>query len=61
MASQNKVMTAQEAVSRFVHDGDHLVIGNYTVGNCAALVFEVIRQGRRGLTNALNKALARGK
>ena len=47
---KNKVMTAQEAVSRFVQDGDHLVIGNYTVGTCAALVFEVIRQQRKGLT-----------
>lgn len=47
---KNKVMTAQEAVNRFVQDGDHLVIGNYTVGTCAALVFEVIRQQRKGLT-----------
>ncbi len=46
----NKVMTAKEAVSRFVRDGDHLVIGNYTAGTCAALVFEVIRQERKGLT-----------
>lgn len=46
----NKVMTAQEAVERYVRDGDHLVIGNYTVGTCAALVFEVIRQRRQGLT-----------
>jgi glutaconate CoA-transferase subunit A len=47
---KNKVMTAKEAVSRFVHDGDHLVIGNYTVGTCAELVFEVTRQKRKGLT-----------
>jgi glutaconate CoA-transferase subunit A len=45
----NKVMTAKEAVARYVHDGDHLVIGNYTVGTCAELVFEVARQGRKGL------------
>jgi glutaconate CoA-transferase subunit A len=43
-------MTAKEAIGRFVHDGDHLIIGNYTVGTCAELVFEVIRQGRKGLT-----------
>ena len=46
----NKIMTVKEAISRFVHDGDHLVIGNYTVGTCMDMVFEVIRQGRKGLT-----------
>ncbi|HDP25340.1 MAG TPA: CoA transferase subunit A [Deltaproteobacteria bacterium] len=51
MAHQtNKVMTAKEAIGRFVHDGDHLVIGNYTVGTCAELVFEVIRQQKKHLT-----------
>ena len=47
---QNKVMSAKEAISKFVQDGDHLVIGNYTVGTCAELVFEVIRQQKKGLT-----------
>ncbi|MGD0279008.1 MAG: CoA-transferase [Smithella sp.] len=47
---QNKVMKAQEAIEKFVKDGDHLVIGNYTVGTCAELVFEVIRQQKKGLT-----------
>lgn len=47
---RNKVMSAKEAVSRFVKDGEHLVIGNYTVGTCAELVFEVIRQRKKGLT-----------
>ena len=28
--NQNKVMTTHEAIRRFVSDGDHLVIGNYT-------------------------------
>lgn len=45
-----KVMDAREAVSRFVHDGDHLVIGNYSVSSCIGLIFEVIRQERKGLT-----------
>lgn len=45
-----KVMTAREAISRYVRDGDELVIGNYTVGTCMELVAEVIRQGRRDLT-----------
>jgi len=46
----SKVMQAKEAIGTFVHDGDHLVIGNYTVGTCAELVFEVIRQHKKGLT-----------
>src|SRR5660398_2828 len=51
MAERNgKVMSAKEAIGKFVHDGDQLVIGNYTVGSCAELVYEVIRQGRKGLT-----------
>ena len=44
---ENKVMSAKEAISKFVHDGDHLIIGNYTVGTCAELVFEVTRQAGR--------------
>jgi glutaconate CoA-transferase subunit A len=48
--NDNKIMTVKEAVGKFVRDGDHLVIGNYTVGTCMDMVFEVIRQGKRGLT-----------
>jgi glutaconate CoA-transferase subunit A len=48
--AENKIMTAQEAIGRFVQDSDHLVIGNYTVGTCYELVFEVIRQQKKGLT-----------
>jgi glutaconate CoA-transferase subunit A len=48
--NENKVISAKEAVARFVHDKDELVIGNYTVGTCAELVYEVIRQERKGLT-----------
>ena len=33
-----------------MHDDDHLVIGNYTVGTCAELVYEVIRQQKKGFT-----------
>jgi hypothetical protein len=33
-ADPNKLMTTQEAIRRFVKDGDHLVIGTYTVGMC---------------------------
>ncbi len=45
-----KVMSAQAAIAKFVHDGDELVIGNYTVGSCAELVYEITRQGKKGFT-----------
>jgi len=46
----SKVMTAKEAVSRFVHDGNTVITGNYTESLPLSLIFEVIRQGRKGLT-----------
>ncbi len=46
----NKIMSAKEAVSRFVGNGCELIIGNYTVGTCAELVFEICRQKVTGLT-----------
>jgi glutaconate CoA-transferase subunit A len=48
--SSNKIMSAKEAVSRFVNDGNQLIIGNYTVSTCAELVFEVARQQKKALT-----------
>ena len=45
-----KAMSSVEAIERFVHDGDELVIGNYTVGSCAELVYEIVRQGKKGFT-----------
>ncbi len=52
----DKIMTVQEAISRFVRDGDQLVIGNYTVGSCAELVYEVIRQEKKGLRSIRSPA-----
>jgi glutaconate CoA-transferase subunit A len=49
-SANEKIMTPKEAISRFVQNGDQLVIGNYTVGSCAELVYEVIRQGKKGFT-----------
>ena len=46
----DKVMSARDAVEELVHDGDEVVIGNYTVGTCAELVFEVVRQAKKNLT-----------
>jgi glutaconate CoA-transferase, subunit A len=49
-SNANKVMSAREAVSRFIHDGDELIIGNYTVGTCVELIFEICRQNKKGFT-----------
>ena len=47
---KSKVMSAAKAVSRFVSDGDHLIIGNYTVCTCAEIVCEIARQQKKGFT-----------
>lgn len=43
-------MSAKEAVSRFIQDGEELIIGNYTVGTCTELIFEICRQNKQGFT-----------
>jgi glutaconate CoA-transferase subunit A len=48
--ANGKVMSARDAIAKFVRDGEELVIGNYTVGSCAELVYEIVRQGRKGFT-----------
>lgn len=50
MHEKNKVMTARDAIARFLHDGDSLIVGNYTEGIPYSLIFEIIRQKKRGLT-----------
>lgn len=47
---KDKRMTAREAVQRFVVDGDSLAIGNSLYAMPFALIHEIIRQGRKGLT-----------
>jgi len=50
MTVENKVMGLAEAIQRFVHDGDHVSIGGFTITrNPMALAYEIIRQGRKGL------------
>jgi len=45
-----KIMSLEQAVSTFVHDGDSLCIGGCTTNRKPyALVREIIRQGRKGL------------
>ncbi|MBI5584945.1 MAG: CoA transferase subunit A [Deltaproteobacteria bacterium] len=46
----DKRMSAREAIERLVQDGDELIIGNYTVGTCTELVYEVVRQRKKNLT-----------
>lgn len=50
MTNASKVMSMREAVSRFVHDGDSLVIEGFTHLICFAAAHEIIRQKRRDLT-----------
>ncbi len=45
-------MPMREAVARFVHDGDTVVIEGFTHLICFAAGHEIIRQGRRDLTLA---------
>ena len=46
-----KVMTAAEAVSKFVNDGDCLALGGFSTNRRAyGLVREIIRQGKKDLT-----------
>ena len=47
---ENKVMGPAEAISRFVHDGDHISMGGFTVvRNPVGLVFEIVRRKIRNL------------
>jgi glutaconate CoA-transferase, subunit A len=47
----DKRMSAEEAIAGFVHDGDELIIGNYTLGMACGLIYEIVRQKKRGLTH----------
>lgn len=50
MSEQTKVMTAQEAVTRFVKDGDCLALGGFVTNRRPyALVREIIRQRKKRL------------
>jgi len=46
----SKVMTAREAVSRFIHDGDTVTVGGFWHAISYALTHEIIRQGKKQLT-----------
>jgi glutaconate CoA-transferase subunit A len=47
---QGKIMSAAEAVRRFINDGDMIALGGFTVSrNPMAIAHEIIRQGKRDL------------
>jgi glutaconate CoA-transferase, subunit A len=48
--AQTKLTTMDEAIRRFVHDGDVVVIEGFTHLICFAAAHEIIRQRRRDLT-----------
>ena len=50
VSAQTKVMGMDEAIRRFVHDGDVIVIEGFTHLICFAAAHEIIRQRRRDLT-----------
>jgi len=45
-----KVMTMEDAIARYVQDGDSVAIEGFTSCICFAAAHEIIRQGRRELT-----------
>jgi glutaconate CoA-transferase subunit A len=47
---ETKLMQMEQAISRFVHDGDVIVIEGFTHLICFAAAHEIIRQRRRELT-----------
>jgi glutaconate CoA-transferase subunit A len=46
----SKVVSMRDAIARYVHDGDTVVIEGFTHLICFAAGHEIIRQGRRDLT-----------
>ena len=49
-ADNSKVMTLEDAVNRFMHDGAHISIGGFTLNrNPMAAIYEIIRQEFSGL------------
>jgi glutaconate CoA-transferase subunit A len=50
MADGSKLLSMREAIARYVHDGDTVVIEGFTHLICFAAGHEIIRQRRRDLT-----------
>ena len=47
--ASSKVLSMREAIARYVHDGDTVVIEGFTHLICFAAGHEIIRQNRRDL------------
>ena len=44
----SKVFTMSEAISKFINDGDHIVIGGFTTNRKPyAAIYEILRQGKK--------------
>jgi acyl CoA:acetate/3-ketoacid CoA transferase alpha subunit len=55
---EDKVMTIGEAVSRFTGDGDYFAMGGFGhIRVSMAAIYEMIRQGRRGMAMAAKTAV----
>ena len=50
MEKQSKILTMQEAVSRYINDGDTIAIEGFTAFICFAAAHEIIRQRKQDLT-----------
>jgi len=52
---ESKFMSIEEAVRKYIHDDDFIVVGGVTSNrNPMALVHEIVRQGKKGLTVVLS-------
>ncbi|MCX7816298.1 MAG: hypothetical protein N2317_02135 [Syntrophales bacterium] len=50
---ESKLMTVKEAVEKFVHDGDYLVLGGFGANRIpTAVAHEIVRQGKKNLAFA---------
>ncbi len=47
---ESKLMSVKEAVEKFVHDGDYLILGGFGANRIpAAVAHEILRQGRKNM------------
>ncbi|MDD5168573.1 MAG: hypothetical protein PHN75_07125 [Syntrophales bacterium] len=47
---ENKLMNVKDAVAKYVHDGDYLVLGGFGANRIpAAVAHEIVRQGRKNM------------
>ena len=53
---KDKRMTVKEAVEKFVHDGDYIAFGGFGhIRIPMALIYEIVRQGKRNLAMAARR------